>query len=373
MIKYNCLLFVFLLSGCHMSKQHSAIDWTVASVLPSANNQAHIGVAAPVIGVVDNKLVIAGGANFPNGMPWDGGAKTYQKDLYIYDLDAKGNIQYAKTVAFDDSIAYASNISYHNKIYSVGGERNGQATADVFVYSLAGDKLERKALASLPFPLTNGALTIVEDKLYYAGGENAEKVSNQVFVLDLKKSELGWQEFFVLPKPVSHTVLTNDNAGNLFIIGGRMRNTNAASDIYKEVYKLNTSTKELSLLADLPEQLAAGTGAFYDGDIFVFGGDNGSTFNKVERLIADINLAEDATQKEKLVDQKNAMQRSHPGFPKRVWKMNLKENTWQATTEIVGESPVTTTAVLVDNMIIIPSGEVKAGVRSNQILTGKIN
>lgn len=374
MIKYSCFLVVFLISSCHMSKTKLALDWEVASTLPNtSNNENHIGVAAPIVGVLDKKLVVAGGANFPNGMPWDGGAKTYQKEVYIYDIDNNGTIKYAKTLAFGDSLAYASNVSYQNKIYSVGGERNGIATADVFTYYLEGDQLKRQALTRLPIALTNGASTIVDNKLYFVGGENADLVSDRIFVLDLNDLEQGWKDFAVLPKALSHTIVTHDNQESLLIIGGRKRNENAASDIYREVYTLNTLTKELSSLAELPEPLAAGTGAFYKGDLYVFGGDNGSTFNEVERIIAAINLSHDKDQKDELITKKNIIQRSHPGFPKRVWRMNMKENNWQPSSALVGDSPVTTTAVLYGNTVIIPSGEIKAGVRTNQILIGKFN
>ena len=37
-----------------------------------------------------------------------------------------------------------------------------------------------------------------------------------------------------------------------------------------------------------------------------------------------------------------------------------------------GLSPVTTTAIMKDQLIIIPSGEVRAGVRTNEILVGRL-
>ena len=52
--------------------------------------------------------------------------------------------------------------------------------------------------------------------------------------------------------------------------------------------------------------------------------------------------------------------------------MNLKDEKWQSAAVILGESPVTTTAILYDNTIVIPSGEIRAGVRTNQILSGKM-
>lgn len=373
----NCafLLFSILSFGCQMNKQNITIEWEVKDTLPNIENHKHIGVAGPITGIIDNKLVVIGGANFPEAMPWDGGIKRYQKDVYLYDINSNGALQYIKRQDFNDSLAYTANISLNNQIVSVGGERNGQATADVFVYYLENDSLIRQDLVypDLPIPLTNGALTYINNTLYFVGGENADLVSNKIYALDLNNKDAKWEEFLELPKALSHTVFVNDSEGALYVIGGRKRNTNAKSDIYRDVYKIDVRSKNIQNLGELPEQLAAGTGLFYQGNILIFGGDNGSTFHQVEQLIADINLSSDEKKRKQLIEQKNTIQRAHPGFGKSVWIMDLVENTWQASTNIVGESPVTTTALLYNDLIVIPSGEVKAGVRTNQILVGKIH
>lgn len=374
MKNYVFLLFSILSFGCQMNKHNIAIDWKEGDSLPDIENQRHIGVAGPITGIIGNKLIIAGGANFPEKMPWDGGIKKYQQDVYLYDINSEGKIKYIGRQDFKDSLAYSANISIDDKLFSIGGEREGQATSDVIVYYLDNDLFIRQDVVypNLPVPLTNGAVVHVDNTLYFAGGENADIVSNKIYALDLKTSNSTWKEFVELPKPLSHTVFLNDDNGNLYVIGGRKRNSNAKSDIYKEVYKIDIRTKEIQPLGELPEQLAAGTGLFYDDNILVFGGDNGSTFHQVEQLIADINLSSDEGYKKMLVDQKNKIQRAHPGFNKNVWVLNVKDNIWYPSTSIIGESPVTTTAILYNNRVIIPSGEIKAGVRTNQILVGQI-
>lgn len=368
------LLFSLLSFGCHMNKENIAIDWREGDSLPDVDNHKHIGVAGPVTGIIGSRLVIAGGANFPDAMPWDGGKKQYQKDAYIYDLNTENELKYLGRQEFNDSLAYSANISLGDQFISVGGERNGQAIADVLIYQFENDRLIRQNLVypDLPIPLTNGAVTYFNNTLYFVGGENIDLVSNKMYALDLSEPNSSWVEFIELPKALSHTILVNDKEGNLYVIGGRKRNTNAKSDIFSDVYKIDIKTKSIQSLEQLPEQLAAGTGIFYEGNIVVIGGDNGSTFHKVEQLIVDSNLSENEEIKDKLIQQKNDIQRAHPGFGKNVWVMNLKEGKWKAVDSIIGESPVTTTAILYKNSILIPSGEVKAGVRTNQILMGKI-
>ena len=56
------------------------LAWTALSELP-----ASLGVAGPFAGISHDTLIVAGGANFPNGAPWHGGEKVWQDDLYILD------------------------------------------------------------------------------------------------------------------------------------------------------------------------------------------------------------------------------------------------------------------------------------------------
>jgi N-acetylneuraminic acid mutarotase len=46
--------------------------------------------------------------------------------------------------------------------------------------------------------------------------------------------------------------------------------------------------------------------------------------------------------------------------------LNLKK--WSRMADLPSDGPVTTTAVVWDDMIILPSGEIKAGVRTPEIL-----
>lgn len=49
------------------------LDWTELPELPEL--PAQLGVAGPFAGVSNDALIVAGGTNFPNGAPWDGGGK----------------------------------------------------------------------------------------------------------------------------------------------------------------------------------------------------------------------------------------------------------------------------------------------------------
>lgn len=358
--------------GCELEKQKMTIDWKIGSTLPESNGIENIGVAGPITGIIEDKLIIIGGANFPDKKPWEGGIKSYQKELYIYQILNEGQFKLLKQENFSDSIAYAANVSFDNKIISVGGERNGIATKDVYQITLQNDSIVINTLPSLPEGLTNGSAAVVGDYLYLVGGENAEHVSNKILRLHLDNLSNGWEEFADLPYAVSHSVAVNLDNQRLVIIGGRKRNLNAKSDIYDDVIVIDVKDKSIRNLPNMSEPLAAGTAVNYNGNLIVIGGDNGETFHKVEEYIADIHTTDDEAIKNKLITEKNSLQSSHPGFSKKVWMLSKGSKEWKALNDLNHESPVTTTALLINNKIILPSGEIKAGVRTNQILIGEI-
>ena len=54
-----------------------AVHWSSLPNLPDAE-----GFASPFAGVAGGALLVAGGANFPNKRPWDGGHKVWYDIIY---------------------------------------------------------------------------------------------------------------------------------------------------------------------------------------------------------------------------------------------------------------------------------------------------
>src|SRR5690348_1740468 len=112
--------------------------------------------------------------------------------------------------------------------------------------------------------------------------------------------------------------------------------------------------------------------AFGTNSILLFGGDKGTTFHKTEELIFAISNEKDEAKKARLNAEKIKVQSTHPGFCRQVLLYNTKKDEWKTIGNIPFDSPATTTAVKWDNKIIIPGGEIRAGVRTTQILSAKI-
>ena len=106
-------------------------------------------------------------------------------------------------------------------------------------------------------------------------------------------------------------------------------------------------------------------------EIYLFGGDQGTVFSQVENCLAAINAETDVVKKQILVQKKNQLLLTHPGFSKTVLHYNLSTGIFTPAGFIPFSSPVTTTAFWFKKSVMIPSGEIRAGVRSPQILMAK--
>jgi N-acetylneuraminic acid mutarotase len=90
----------------------------------------------------------------------------------------------------------------------------------------------------------------------------------------------------------------------------------------------------------------------------------------VERLLLEISKEQDLDKKQQLIARKNELLNNHPGFTNDVLLFNTVTDTWTKIDSIPYKSQVTTTALWWGEDIIIPSGEIRAGVRTPNIVKG---
>lgn len=354
-------------------------SWKIAGKIPNlSSGKPSPGLAGPVIGINNNVLIIGGGANFPDGMPWDGGKKVYHDDIYIFRNMNDSFVNIPEDFHLPYLLAYSANGSTDKGIVVAGGE-NIQGPLNK-VLLINWDKETNKPvvvyLPDLPRPCTDGALTVDKDRVYFAGGIDTSGVSDGFYMLNLNDTAAGWQTLPSLPKPVSHTVLYVQNKDMdtcIYLVGGRKENKDSVSDLYDEVYQFDLKTNQWSQKASLPYTLSAQTGVSWgDSSLLVFSGDEGKTFHATELLLIKIAHEKNPAEKQKLIEEKNELQKHHPGYNGNVLLYNIRTNQWMKTDSIPFPGQVTTTAVKWNNEIIIPCGEIKAGVRTPDIIVGKV-
>lgn len=364
-----------------MAQKATAIrmDWKIAVAMPpQPGAEKTLGVAGPLAGVHNGVLLVGGGANFPDSMPWLGGKKKYHNEVYVFGKNGSG-MGFLKSCVLPFNTAYGASTSTPQGVVYAGGENEEGISNKVLLvkWNDATKNIIVTELPPLPVAVTDASVTSNGNVIYVAGGEMKDSVSAQFLTLDLKDNATGWKTLPSLPKPVSHAVMvmqSNSNGNNIYLIGGRKKNVNGISDLYASVYEFDLKKNQWNEKNSLPYALSAGTGvAIGSKQILLFGGDKGETFHKTETLIVAINAENDEVKKAKLNQQKINMQAGHPGFSNAVLQYHITTDEWKVIDTIPFSVPVTTTAVTWNKCVLIPSGEIKAGVRSLEILAGTLN
>lgn len=359
-------------------KQHK-MQWKIASMLPDASvMEKQPGVAGPVTGISNDVLIVGGGANFPNGMPWNGAKKVYQDEIYLFRKKNGKMLATISSQKLPQRIAYSASVSISDGLIYLGGENESGVSDHVVMLKHDGksDMIHFTQLQPLPFPLTNLGATVIKNVIYVAGGENSIGVSNKFLSLDLSIPTAKWEKLPDIPEHVSHAVLASQSEEGrqaVYLIGGRAKGKNGISEIYDSTYEFDLNLRQWRRKKSLPYAVSAATGIAISGNyIMVCSGDRGEVFSKVELINAAIEKESDLKKKQVLIDRKISLLTTHPGFSKDVLLYDTATDGWETIGQLPVDAPVTTTLVAWDKDLILPSGEIKSGIRSPKILTGRI-
>jgi cyclically-permuted mutarotase family protein len=368
-IAFVCLCLV--VASTAQIKYEAPIAWKQSGVLPvQPNGLIHMGLSGVVSGLVGDQIIIAGGNNFPEGLPWEGGIKKYYKRVIVYN-NQKDTLLNTFTFNLPANVAYAAVAQLKDGIFYAGGENeNGPLSSAYLIKKSKSQSFEIIELPSLPIAISNAVAVATENAVYVLGGANKEGVSNKVWKLALNNIKKGWTAQASLPQPTSFAAAAIANE-HIYIIGGRCKEANGISKIYKEVYAFDVENNFWEQKASLPETVSAACALAIDNNKILFiGGDKGVVFHEVEMLAAKIAATTDTTIKKELTVVKNNLQKTHPGFSKDVLAYDASLNKWSPYAQLSFAAPVTTNAFLFNHKIILPVGEIKPGIRTPYIRVG---
>jgi N-acetylneuraminic acid mutarotase len=335
-----------------------------------------MGIAGQSAAIHQNKLYVLGGSNFPEGMPWAGGQKKYFDQLWVYQLDNEiKSIPQTVSLSYPQSIAYATAVLHNHQWIIVGGETPAGRIASVNAMDFSSSvDLHWKALPALPIALSNAHGFVASEKLHIVGGETGNITAASHFVLDLRNLSKGWTSLPDLPYPVSHAVLIKDQKNNrVLLVGGRTKINNQPSLFYRSVLSYDPVSNKWKEAEPIPYPLAAGTGiALKDGSLFIFGGDKGTVFHQVEQCLLEASRSKDPAVIATWDEKRKMLQSGHPGFSREILEWNEKERKWEPQGNLPFPTPVTTQAVCDEQYLILPAGEVRAGVSTPNFYIKKI-
>jgi N-acetylneuraminic acid mutarotase len=364
-MKFNLLVISYLFMVITASAQKPIFKWGQLSTIPDEH-----GFAGSFAGVANNALIVAGGANFPDGgAPWTGSKKAWTDKIFVLEKPT-GKWKLATTLP--QPLGYGVSISYHNKFVCVGGNNAGGHVATVFAMNYVNGKVEIEHWPDLPEALANSCGAVVGHTLYIAGGllvPDAKSTASVFWSMDLDDDNPYWKKLPTWPGPSRMLSVAGSINGKFYLFSGTDLEDKAgiAHRKYLTDAYAYTPGKGWKKLADLPRAVVAAAGPaspYHKNELLIFGGDDG--------LLAD----NAATLKEK-----------HPGFSDDILSYNTTTNKWTSTGKIKTNklsdaaenpkkslwAPVTTTSVLWQGALVIPGGEVRPAVRTSRVLTVHIS
>lgn len=333
--------------------------------LPPQQGRVNPGVAGAFAGVSNGALLVAGGANFPNGYPWQNVSKVWQSTVYV--LTNKGKNQpWQRAGTLERPLAYGASVVWKNQLIGIGGNDANQRYAGVFTltWNAAAGRVQTSSLPALPLALANQSAALLGDVLYVFGGESDRGTEKGLYALNLKHPATGWQKRADLPGPVRAftALVAQDNA--LYLLGGRAT-IDGKTTLFRDAYVFHPEQSRWSALPDLPVPLAAhGAAAGDDKSILIFGGDDGVRLGQIEGLNKQLSALPDGAEKADLIQKRNALQSDHPGFRREVWAFRIDTRSWSVVDTLPFATPVTTPVVRWGHHLIIPSGEISPGIRT---------
>jgi N-acetylneuraminic acid mutarotase len=318
--------------------------WETLPALPDKE-----GFAGAFAGVSQGVLLVAGGANFPDRMPWEGGDKVWYDSVLVL-RDPKGT--WEKVAKLSKPIGYGVSLTDDRGLICLGGGDAAENFKEVCRLEWINGRVEVKLLPSLPKSTALMSGVISGRKLYILGG--VEKPTDAValadcWMLNLDRLDQGWQTLPSFPgKPRILATMGTVNDSVFVFSGAALRrgaDGKVTRDWLKDAWKF-TITEGWQQLRDLPRvSVAAPSPApIREGQFLVLGGDDGSLvhFEPIHK---------------------------HPGFPRDILAYDWKNDSWS----VRGTLPfslVTTPCVKWHERILIPGGEARPGKRSPQIWWG---
>jgi N-acetylneuraminic acid mutarotase len=304
------------------------------------------GFAAPFSGVHADKLIVAGGANFPDKKPWEGGTKVWYDDLFVLE-DPSGS--WRKAGKLPRPLAYGVSVSTPEGLICIGGSDATGHHAEVFRIQWETDRAVFHELPKLPQSRANLSGALLGRTIYVVGGtEKPDSLvaANSVWSLDLDALERGWQEHDVCPGPGRMLASTGTAEGSLFVFSGAALKAGpdgkALREWLRDGYRF-TPGKGWTRIADTPQVAVAAPNpmpVFSSSRLLLLGGDDGV--------------------------QVNTAPTDHKGFPQTIFAYDVRSDRW-APMGALPTGLVTTSAVLWRDLLVIPGGEIRPGTRSNLV------
>lgn len=319
-----------------------AVTWARLPSLPDP-----VGVAGPFAGVADGALVVAGGANFPERPPWDGGSKVWHDQVWRLDPDAA---EWIAAGRLPRPLAYGVSVTEPRGVVCVGGSDAEGHSTSCFRMRVVEGRVTCTPLPDLPRPVANACGAVVGTMVYVCGGTEAPDAARALatlWSLDLADDEGRWVGREECPGGGRLLATAAATQSTLYVFGGADLESAAEGRVvrrYRRDAWAYRADSGWTRCADMPTPIVAAPSpapVIGSGEVVVLGGDTGVHvgFEPPDR---------------------------HPGFSRRLLAYDPAQDAWRHLGEAAAAT-VTVPVVSWQGRWVVPSGESRPGVRSPEV------
>lgn len=343
-------------TGCSMCRvvQHSLTPAAAAPVnwrgLPPYPQSP--GMAGMMVGQHNGVIIAAGGANFPDLRPWEGGKKRIYDEIYVL---LPGRTTWQAAGRLPRPRGYGATVSLPQGVLIAGGEDGLEVFADTLVLRWTGVGIDISFGPPLPAPTTCAVADVLNNAVYLSGGycHGTPRISQKFFWrLNWAVSEPKWETLPSWPGPTRALAVTAALDGAIYLISGIEVGANEGTEtpgVYlKDAYRYKPEVGWVKL-PDLPWSSLAGASPAPVTEnpprVFVLGGVDGRQVGKLPRDIA---------------------------LPDDIIYLDLLRNEWRHWPERWPTPVVCLSAVRLGEDWIFSSGELMAGVRTTEVWAWQI-
>ncbi|MCD8101628.1 MAG: sodium/solute symporter [Alistipes sp.] len=376
-MKFRLLLLLLPLATALSAREVSVMR--NGSLPPLPGQTTNPGVAGAFAGVHGGAILVAGGSDFAEGGPWEGGTKIFRDFIYVISQDRDGALSAEITSARfpGGGIAHGQAVSLGDGVFCFGGQRGDGPNRNVYRLSYSGGEVRSDIVSSLPGGFVPVAVAASGNTVYLHG---VEAGLNAMFSYHVP-SDL-WTRLDGCPAGTRSegVVFARQHNGEqeaFYLMGGRHTDQGEAR-IYGEVWQYTPGDGRWTRKGDiLPggcpgAVMAAAAVPYGSGHIIIIGGDDGEEFSRRYDLEYRISSTGNPREADSLRSELEAAFKSHGGFSRNILAYHTITDTWVKIGEGDFPLPVATAALLYNGNIVVPSGESKPAVRTPDILVVRI-
>ena len=375
------ILFIpFLLCG----ESHTSFTVKKIGTLPvSYSNEINPGIAGAFSGISGDKLIVAGGANFPDKKPWEGGLKIFCNRIYIYRINADSLHLIDQNWTLPNEVAYGASVTLPEGVLAIGGNNMEECFNSVRLlkWDIEKNNLVIKDFPSLPVPLSYVSAVLLDNSVYVVGGSSSpdsKDTGKYFFKLDLSKQgrvEFIWETLPVFPGAGRIFMVAASQANRVFLFGGRNISKQNEVTVFNDGLVYDPKLKEwesIPMVGNTQFQFMAGA-AFTSGksEIVFVGGVSADLFYQEVKFKKKLKEAIGLRDSSAIAAAQTALLNyytSHPGFSNKILTYNIKTKALVQVGKFDGYCPVTVNAIPYHRGAIIASGEIKPGTRTPDII-----